>query len=106
MNPADYSRSIMHVACAFLEGTGPFAEEQRVPGVALIDPRVRGEWRLWVLWPSFRTAATRGTLSIAEGSSSLSCSACITHSALHAPFFCSALPAGRVLHASPILLIC
>lgn len=43
VNPADYSRSLMHVACAFLEGTGPFAEEQRVPGVALINPRVSGD---------------------------------------------------------------
>lgn len=38
VNPADYSRGLMQVACMYLEGTGPFSQEQRPPG-PLIDPR-------------------------------------------------------------------
>ncbi|GAX73580.1 hypothetical protein CEUSTIGMA_g1031.t1 [Chlamydomonas eustigma] len=38
VNPADYSRGLMHVASMYLEGTGPFSQEQRPPG-PLIDPR-------------------------------------------------------------------
>ena len=41
VNPAEYSRTLMLMASAFLEGTGPFASENRAPGTVLIDPRVR-----------------------------------------------------------------
>lgn len=39
VNPAEYSRTLMQLSAAFLEGTGPFSEESRNPSQPLIDPR-------------------------------------------------------------------
>lgn len=39
VNPADYSRGLMSVACAFLEGRGIFEEQAKSRNGVLIDPR-------------------------------------------------------------------
>ena len=39
INPAEYSRTLMQMSAAFLEGNGPFSNDTRNPSAPLIDPR-------------------------------------------------------------------